>query len=783
MSLFDFFRRSSGKEGGYAPRGEPKLLIDDGDEGDDEVPERRRPARKNGSRPKKKARNTRDFRKWLAGFIFRMSLLFVFWMGVFVAYIYTTLPDITTLNQFKKTPSIIVKSEDGSVMGSYGDVYGDYIPYSQFPQYLINAVVATEDRNFFSHHGIDPFGMARAIFVDIKAHHLVQGGSTITQQVAKNVFLTNERTAKRKLQELVLALELERHYSKQELLTIYLNRVYMGAGNYGVDSASRRYFGHSVREASLPEAAILVGLLKAPTRYAPTSNPDLSEKRATQVLLNMKDAGYLNDKQVEEARSNFGDEDSSYRDHHSFGSFYFTDYVIGQLPQYIGDTKDDIVVTTTLNPKWQDGAEDAINEVMDAKGKPLHASQAAILSMSPDGAIRTMVGGRNYRASQFNRVTQGMRQPGSSFKLFVYLAGIEAGYTPESQMVDQPISVGNWHPRDYTGKYKGTMTLRDAFAESINSIAVQLSEVIGRNKVIDMARRLGITSPMEADPSIALGTNEVTLLEMTTAYAHLASNGMSVSPYAILKVENSAGQVLYERKPVPSDEVLKDSTVRMMNNMLLAVTTSGTGRGAQIGRPVAGKTGTTSDYKDAWFIGFVPQLVTGVWVGNDDNTPMKKVSGATLPASIWHRYMTPALKEVPVADIPNQSGPGVLQSLLPWLFPQQAAPLGQPPVQQPGTVPTPNSSATININTVPNAHQPVPPIEPSQQPQPAQPQPGQIFTAPSVTTAPPTTQGAVPPQAAPPAAVTPPVDQAPPEEQPTPKYDAPQSFWDKVLGN
>ena len=724
------------------------------------MPQRRRPAPKNNSRRKSKSRSPREFRVWLAGFFFRMSLFAIFAMGMFAGYAYMTLPDITTLNQFKKTPSIIVKSADGSVLGTYGDVYGDYVPYHEFPPYLVNAVVATEDRNFFTHHGIDPFGMARAIFVDLKAHHLVQGGSTITQQVAKNVFLTNERTAKRKMQELVLALELERHYSKQEILTIYLNRVYMGAGNYGVDSATRRYFGHSVRDVSLSESAILVGLLKAPTRYAPTSNPDLSEKRATQVLLNMKDAGYLTDKQVEQAKNDFGDEDSSYRDHHSFGSFYFTDYVIGLLPQFIGDTKDDIIVTTTLNPAFQGEAEDAINEVMDERGKALHASQAAILSMAPDGAIRAMVGGRNYRASQFNRVTQGLRQPGSSFKLFVYLAGLEAGFTPDSEMVDQPISVGNWHPRDYTGKYKGRMTLRDAFAESINSIAIQLSETVGRERVIEMARRLGITTPMEADPSIALGTNEVTLLDMTRAYAHLASEGMSVTPYAIIKVENSAGQTLYERTPVQESQVLKGTVVHMMNNMLMAVTTIGTGRGAQIGRPIAGKTGTTSDYKDAWFVGFVPQLVTGVWVGNDNTESMKKVSGASLPASIWHRYMGAALKEIPVAEIPNQPNPGVIQGLLPWFFPQQ----NSAPVQQPGNIPAPfnqnatpapgnaGSNATININMPPGS----PAATPAGTPQPA------------------------PVNQQPPAA---PADLPLPEEEPTPKYDAPPSFWNKVLGN
>ncbi len=733
MSLFDFFKpKSKKKKSAGGKRGEPRF-IGNNNYGYDDEDDRRRNAPK-----KPKARRVTlagQFRRWLWGFCFRISFVVVFLLGGYTAYIYLTLPDISKLTEFKKTPSIIVKAENGTVIGTYGDVYGDYVPYFELPKFLIDAIIATEDRNFFHHHGIDPMGVLRAMYVNIKAHHLVQGGSTITQQVAKNVFLTPERTLKRKLQEVLLALELERRYSKQEILTIYLNRVYMGAGNYGVDSAARRYFGHPVRNITLGEAAILVGLLKAPTRYAPTNNPDLSEKRATQVLLNMEDAGYLTEKQVDAAEAEFGDEDSNYRDGHTFGAYYFSDYVVSILSQYIGDTREDIVVTTTLNVDAQRMAEDAVNAVMNAKGKTLKASQAAIVSMTPDGAIRAMVGGRNYRSSQFNRVTQALRQPGSSFKLFVYLAALEAGFTPDSEMIDQPINVGNWHPRDYTGKYQGRMMLRDAFAQSINSIAVQLSETVGRDKVIEMARRLGITSDMNPDPSIALGTNEVTLLDMTKAYAHLAANGSSVLPYAITRVENSVGFKLYERPPVVTGEVLQGQTVRMMNNMLLAVTTLGTGRGAQIGRPVAGKTGTTSDYRDAWFIGFTPQLVTGVWVGNDDTAPMKKVSGASLPASIWRQYMAEAMKGIPVAEIPNQNNAGILQGLLPWFYPQQT--------------PAPGNAA-----------------QPPRQPQPGQPPLPVPFNANSTPVPPPPANNS-----------------RIPEEEPTPRYDAPSSFWDKLLGN
>jgi len=733
------------------PRKEPRITGGEGDiretleEFDEPAPQKRK------KKPSKS--KVKGFRKWLVAKTLKWGTIAGVVFGIYVYYLYSTLPDITTLADVKKTPSIIIKSEDGKVVGTYGDIYGNYIPYSRLPVNLINAVVATEDRNFFHHHGIDPWGLLRAGVTDIRAHHLVQGGSTITQQVAKNIFLSPERTLKRKIQEVLLALELERRYSKQEILTIYLNRVYMGAGNYGVDSASKRYFGHSVVNTTLSEDAMLVGLLKAPSRYAPTNNADLSEARATQVLLNMKAAGYLTDAQVGAAEESYGDEDSSYRDNHNFGAFYFSDYVLSLLPQDLINMKEDLVITTTLNVKWQQEAEDAVNAIMDKNGKAKKASQAALLAITPDGGIRAMVGGRNYRASQFNRVTQGLRQPGSSFKLFVYLAALENGYLPDSQMVDQPINVGKWHPRDYTGKYMGPVTLRTAFSESLNSVAVQLSEAIGRDKVIEMARRLGITTPMEADPSIALGTNEVTLYDMTKAYAQVATDGVSVQPYAITHIETADGRKLFERVSPTTVEVLRDSTVKMMNDLLIAVTEEGTGKGARFGRPIAGKTGTTSDYKDAWFIGFTPQLITGVWVGNDDTTPMKKVSGGSLPASIWRAYMAAATRDLPVASIPSQSGPGLLQSILPSLFSSPE------PVPQNGAPPQ-----------APVVMAPLPGFQPQQGQAPAMaaPPPGQPQQVPQITPAPSQEQ---------------PVDAGAPEDQPVPEYNAPASFWDKLMGD
>jgi penicillin-binding protein 1A len=730
MSLSGLFPRRKKKKSGRVPRGEPRLTGGGGNGG----------GRSNGGGGRKKKFPPR--RRWFWRLVRKLLLPGIALFAAFIAYIAYDLPDISTLGEVKKKPSIIVKAEDGTILGTYGDTYGDYVPYGQIPGTVINAVIATEDRNFFHHFGIDPWGLLRAMWVDLRSRKMVQGGSTITQQLAKNVFLTPDRKLKRKLQEMVLALELEHRFSKQQILTIYLNRVYMGAGNFGIDAASRRYFGHSVREATLNESAILVGLLKAPTRYAPTSNPDLSERRATQVLLNMVDAGYLTQTQANAAKADLGDEDANYRDSHGFGSYYFTDWVVGQLPEYVGEVNSDIVVTTTLVPALQHAAEDAVDSVMDAKGKADRASQASLLAMTPDGAIRAMVGGRNYRGSQFNRATQALRQPGSSFKLFVYLAALEAGFTPESEMVDQPINVGRWHPHNYTGKYLGRISLREALAESVNSIAVQLSEAVSRGKVVHMAQRLGITSEMEADPSIALGTNEVTLLDMTKAYAHLAAGGNSVFPYAIKRIDLSDGHPVFERRVAGGGEILRPPVVAMMNNMLMAVTTMGTGRAAQIGRPVAGKTGTTSDYRDAWFIGFVPQLATGVWVGNDDTSPMKKVTGGTLPASIWHQFMAEGLKGVPVADIPSQGGPNT--GFIPWLLGTSGntqAPPGPPPgVAVPSGL-LPNGRRVPAENPVPQNNQVMPQGQPTFEGQPV------------------------------------------PEEEPTPEYDAPPSFWDRLLGD
>ncbi len=585
--------------------------------------------------------------------------------GVILIGFYITLPSIDDLDKFTRNQSILLKTENGEIIGSFGDIYGEFTSFAELPASLVDAVIATEDRNFYWHFGIDPLGLIRASVANFRAGRVVQGGSTITQQVAKNVFLTPERSMLRKLREMLLAFKLEYRFTKEQIMSIYLNRVYMGAGNYGVDAAARRYFNKSARELTLSESAIIAGLLKAPSRFAPTANIERSRKRAEQVLVNMREADYLTDEQTKKAIAELH-KSAEKKAYTAQSNLYFADWIMDQIPEFVGNVEEDLVVITTLNPNMQLAGEKAISEIMDKESEKYNASQAALVAMTPDGAVRTMIGGRSYAESQYNRVYQALRQPGSSFKLFVYLAGLEAGYTPETIVDDQPITIpihrGTWQPQNYSHEYLGPIPLRQAVAESINTVAVQVSETAGRNHVIDVARRLGITSDMQPVPSIALGATEVSLLQLTAAYAHLAANGSVVQPYGIIQISTTSGTTLYQHQASSSAVVLSSDVVGMMNQMLMGVVNSGTGRGAAIGRPAAGKTGTTSDYRDAWFIGFTPNLATGVWVGNDNNTAMKKVTGGTLPAPIWRTFMQAALANEPVRNIPTVDVP----SRLPW---------------------------------------------------------------------------------------------------------------------
>jgi len=629
--------------------------------------ESRKDAPKNVSHARTGVRKKKKKRSLKAMLMTRVGIAFMLLLAAFFAWFTWGLPDIDTLNSSTKTPSILIKTENGDIIGSFGDIYGEYMPFEAFPTSLVDAVVATEDRNFYHHFGVDPLGLLRAAYVNMKAGHVVQGGSTITQQVAKNVFLTPERSFVRKIKEMMLAIKLESRYSKKQIMSIYLNRVYLGAGNFGVDAAAKRYFDKRARELSLSESAILAGLLKAPSRFAPTSNPALSRERAAIVLSNMEDAGYLKPEQAKKAKEELT-RSMSTRKKNAQSMQYFSDWVIDQLQDYVGTITEDVVVITTINPDMQRMGEKAVTDIMDQQAASHNVEQAALLSMTPDGAIRAMIGGRNYAESQYNRATQSLRQPGSAFKLFVYLAGLENGLTPDSLVEDQPVGIkivgGTWRPKNYTNKYLGTITLKQAVTESVNTVAVQVAQGAGFEKVVDVARRLGISSDMAPLPSIALGATEVSLLELTDAYAHLAANGAIVYPYGILEIDSAKGKVLYQRQGANKGLVLRTGVVGMMNAMLMNVVENGTGRAAKIGRPAAGKTGTTSDYRDAWFMGYTPDLVTGVWVGNDDNTPMKKVTGGMLPALIWHQYMIAALANVPAHDLPTDAGDN--EAVLPW---------------------------------------------------------------------------------------------------------------------
>lgn len=623
------------------------------------VVKKRRPSRKTQS-----SGGGSKFRRLLRWLFSRriLSRLFSIGLTLFMLtlfamiYFAQNLPDISGLGAARKTPGIQVLSASGEIIGAYGQIYGDYLQFKDLPKPLVDAVVATEDRRFFVHFGVDPQGIARAMVVNMKAGKFVQGGSTITQQLAKNVFLTPDRTIKRKLQEMLLAFWLEARFSKEEILSIYLNRVYLGAGNYGVDAASRHYFGKSAREMNAAEAAVIAGLLKAPSRYSPTSDPDLSKKRAHQVLLNMADAGMMT---VEEANRaittlKFPDQILDGK-----GDRYFTDWIVDMLPDYISNVEQDITIRTTLEPGIQRFAEEAVAAQMtDEVREKQKVSQTSLVAMRPDGAIVALVGGRDYGKSQFNRAVQSKRQPGSAFKMFIYLAAMEAGFTPDDMMEDKPISIpvyrNVWEPKNYDGKYRGEISLRSALTQSINTVAAQLIQSVGPQRVVTVAKRLGVRSKLVALPSLALGSSEVTLLELTGAYAHLASGGQGVMPYAITEIRSKQkDDVLYEYHAPYPYLVIQPNVVAMMNSMLSNVIISGTGRAATIGRPAAGKTGTASDYKDAWFMGYTPDLVAGVWVGNDNATPMAKVTGGAIPARIWHDFMIKSLEQVVAHDLPT----------------------------------------------------------------------------------------------------------------------------------
>jgi penicillin-binding protein 1A len=575
----------------------------------------------------------------------RWALVGTIWVVVLIAgvvgYYAYDLPDISRLETAERRPSVMVLGRDGTVVATYGELFAEPVTLAETPPLLVQAIVATEDRRFFTHSGIDPVGMARAFAANLSAGEIRQGGSTITQQLAKNLFLSHARTLRRKIQETLLAFWLEARFSKEQIFTIYLNRVYLGAGAYGFPAAAKRYFDRPLDELNVHETAMLAGLLKAPSRFAPNRDAEAAEARARQVIANMEDAGYLSarDARVAESqRLRFAKPGAG------SGARYFADWVGEYVPGYVGDPGRDIAVISTLDARLQRAAEAALDKVLEKEGERRHIAQGAMLVLSRDGEVLAMAGGQEYGISQFNRAVQAMRQPGSAFKLFVYLAALEAGASPDDRLPDVPISIDGWRPHNFDGKFRGDMSLSDAFAESINTVAVQLSERTGRRRVIAMAHRLGISTPIAAHPSMALGSYEVNLMELTAAYAAVANGGRAVRPYGIEEIRDRAGRSLYRRAAQEPPIVLTESVARRMNALLERVVSMGTGRSARIDRTAAGKTGTSSDFRDAWFIGYSGDLVVGVWVGNDDNKPMNRVTGGTVPAQIWREFMTMALR-------------------------------------------------------------------------------------------------------------------------------------------
>lgn len=584
------------------------------------------------------------------------GLVLTIWAGVVLAgvvgwYAYD-LPDVDSIEEMTRRPSIRLVSADGVQLASYGDFYGEPITVDKLPPHLPQAILAIEDRRFYNHFGIDLLGIARAMVTNVREGRFVQGGSTITQQLAKNLFLSPDRTLKRKVQEALLAIRLEQRFTKDQILSLYMNRVFLGTGSFGFDAAARQYFGKPARDATLYEAALLAGLLKAPSRYNPARDQTRAERRTALVIGAMVDAGYISEAQAQQALK----AKARGRPRAGRQARYFADWIMRQIEGYVGAVDDDLTIITTLNAHTQKVAERELTALLEEDGAKSGVEQGAVIVLSPNGAVRAMVGGRNYVSSQFNRATQALRQPGSAFKPFVFLAGLEQGMTPETRMTDAPLRIKGWAPRNYDGKYYGDVTLREAMARSMNSVAVQVSERSGRENVAEVARRLGISSRLDTSASIALGTSEVTLLDLTGAYAAFANGGRGVWPYGIEEVRGRGGKLLFRRDGTGTGRVVAKERLLMMNDMLSSVVSWGTGKAAQLDRRAAGKTGTSQDFRDAWFVGYTGELVTGVWFGNDSGAPMKKVTGGTLPARLWQRVMTSALEGVSPQGVPG-AGP------------------------------------------------------------------------------------------------------------------------------
>ena len=652
------------------------------DAGDEPPRERKTPASRSGAKRRSKSRGG-----FSLGRLVYWGAVLALWGGIavigVVIYVGAHLPPIQSLEIPKRPPTIQIVGMDGSMLAQRGEMAGANVALKDLPPYLPKAFIAIEDRRFYSHFGIDPVGILRALVTNVLHRGVSQGGSTLTQQLAKNLFLTQERTMRRKLQEAELAIWLERKHSKDEILELYLNRVYFGSGAYGVEAAAQKYFGKSARNVTIAEAAMLAGLVKSPSRLAPNRNPEGAEARAQIVLAAMADANFITDAQ---AKASIGHPSYNVKPVGAGTVNYVADWIGEVLDDLVGQIDESIKVETTIDPKLQSVAEAAIIDELAAKSVKFNVSQGALVAMTPDGAVRAMVGGRNYSDSQYNRAVTAKRQPGSSFKPFVYLTALEQGLTPDTMRQDAPIEVKGWRPENYTHEYFGAVTLTQALAMSLNTVAIRLGLEVGPKNVVRTAHRLGISSKLEPNASIALGTSEVSMVELVGAYAPFANGGLAVAPHVVTRIRTLSGKLLYMRQPEERNQVVDPRHVGMMNTMMRETLISGTAKKAEIpGWPAAGKTGTSQDYRDAWFIGYTANLVTGVWLGNDDNSPTKKATGGGLPVEVWTRFMRAAHEGVPVANLPNAQASWGLSNLA-----QAASQVSPPTAAAPGPAPTNN---------------------------------------------------------------------------------------------
>ena len=553
-----------------------------------------------------------------------------------------SLPSYESLKSSPNGQMIRVHAADGSVIVSLGPSFGNWLTIDQIPEVMKEAMVSVEDKRFYYHPGVDPVGLARAAWFAVETRgtgRRMQGASTITQQVARNIFLNNSYSVGRKVREIILALAMERKFSKQQILELYLNKVYFGGGAYGVDAASRKFFGHPGTDLSLPEAAVIAGLVKAPSSYSPTADREAAIGRARVVLDVMRANGAISDRELAmadpaEIRMTPEPKQNSVR--------YFTDWALPQLDLYIDEPNEPLEVYTTLDTKMQAAA------MASLRANAPNGTQAALVALDRDGAVRAMIGGLDYVSSNYNRATTALRQPGSAFKLFVYLAALEGGYTPDTHMVDEPVTIDGWSPRNNSGRYSGEIDVRTAFAYSVNTVAAKLGEAVGFETVADMARRFGITTEVNTKPSMVLGSSDVRLLDMTRAFASVARKGIAVAPYGITRVTTAGGHVLYEHRDDTSRVLVAPWVAAQITDLMQTAVNTGTGRAAQIGRPVAGKTGTTSSNKDGWFLGFSSGVTTGVWMGKDKAKAMPGLQGGRAPARAFADFMRVAVARRPV---------------------------------------------------------------------------------------------------------------------------------------